>query len=227
MDITSTTPTGPATPGSATTAQAATTQAATTLNSDFETFIKMLTVQMENQDPLNPVDSSDFATQLATFSSVEQQVLTNTLLTGLGAQIGALGVAQLSGWVGMEARAEIPVVFDGDPITLSLRTDTLADSAQLVVRNSQGTEIQRLDVPPQDGEFVWTGVDDLGNPLPAGTYDIDVESLSQGAVIATKPAEVHGLIVEASNDHGTPALVLESGQTVSADQILGLSAPAS
>ena len=47
------------------------------LSSDFETFLKMLTVQMENQDPLNPVDSADFAVQLATFSSVEQQVLTN------------------------------------------------------------------------------------------------------------------------------------------------------
>lgn len=200
-------------------------QAATTLSSDFETFIKMLTVQMENQDPLNPVDSADFATQLATFSSVEQQVLTNDLLTGLGEQIGALSVAQLSGWVGMEARAAIPVEFDGSAVTLTLRTESLADSAQLVVRNSQGTEIQRLDVPPQDGAYLWAGVDDLGNPLPAGTYNITVESLSQGDVIGTHPAEVHGLIVEASNDHGAPSLVLESGQTVSADQILGLSAP--
>ena len=39
-------------------------------SSDYETFLKMLTVQMQNQDPLNPVESSDFAAQLATFSSV-------------------------------------------------------------------------------------------------------------------------------------------------------------
>jgi flagellar basal-body rod modification protein FlgD len=50
------------------------------ISSDFETFLKMLTVQMQNQDPLNPVDSSDYATQLATFSGVEQQVQTNDLL---------------------------------------------------------------------------------------------------------------------------------------------------
>ena len=47
------------------------------LSSDFETFLKMLTVQLENQDPLNPVDSADYAVQLATFSGVEQQVQTN------------------------------------------------------------------------------------------------------------------------------------------------------
>ena len=47
---------------------------------DFETFLKILTAQIQNQDPINPIDSSDYATQLATFSSVEQQVLANSHL---------------------------------------------------------------------------------------------------------------------------------------------------
>lgn len=74
------------------------------INSDFETFLIMLTTQMQNQDPLNPIDSSDFAVQLATFSSVEQQVKTNDLLTSLGQQFELMGLSQLAGWVGMEAR---------------------------------------------------------------------------------------------------------------------------
>ena len=45
------------------------------ISSDFETFLRMLTVQLENQDPLDPTDSADYAMQLATFSGVEQQVL--------------------------------------------------------------------------------------------------------------------------------------------------------
>lgn len=53
------------------------------LTSDFDTFLRMLTVQMQNQDPLDPVDSADYAVQLATFSGVEQQVRTNELLTEL------------------------------------------------------------------------------------------------------------------------------------------------
>ena len=50
------------------------------IGGDFTTFLEMLTVQLKNQDPMNPMESSDFAVQLATFSSVEQQVQTNDLL---------------------------------------------------------------------------------------------------------------------------------------------------
>jgi len=112
------------------------------LSSDFETFIKMLTVQMENQDPLNPMESSDFATQLATFSGVEQQVKTNDLLQGLGSQLGALGVSQLSGWIGMEGRAVAPVEYDGTPVTITISGSALADAHELVVRDTFGNEVQ-------------------------------------------------------------------------------------
>lgn len=222
MDVTSATSTPSATTASAGTASNSDKAA---ISSDFETFIKMLTVQMENQDPLNPVDSADFAVQLATFSTVEQQVKTNSLLASLGEQIGALGVAQLSGWVGMEARALMPVEFSGAPVTLTLRPDTLAESAELVVKNAQGLEVARQTAPTQSGEFEWVGVDDLGNPLPYGSYTITVESFSSGQFLSASQAEVHGIIVEARNDSGEPTLKMEGGQTVGASQILGLSDP--
>ena len=62
------------------------------ISSDFETFLKMLTTQMQNQDPLNPIESSDYAVQLATFSGVEQQVRTNQLLADLANQMGSSGL---------------------------------------------------------------------------------------------------------------------------------------
>ena len=64
----------PAAPVARSTADGAETGGNSALSSDFETFLRMLTTQLQNQDPLNPVDSADFAVQLATFSSVEQQV---------------------------------------------------------------------------------------------------------------------------------------------------------
>ena len=94
------------------------------ISSDFDTFLKMLTAQMQNQDPLNPMDSTDYATQLATFSGVEQQARTNELLTNLGSQMAVLGMSQLAGWVGQEARAEAPVWMDGDPVTMQLTPAT-------------------------------------------------------------------------------------------------------
>lgn len=199
---------------------------ATGLSSDFETFLRMLTAQIENQDPLNPVDSTDFATQLATFSSVEQQVLTNDLLTSLGAQMGALGVSQLSGWVGMNARAIMPVNYQGEAVNIVTDTSQAADAAQLVVRDAQGTEVARYDIDTGRQETAWAGLDNTGTPLPFGTYSLTVESLLAGDVVGTSPALVQGRIVEARNENGAPILVMQGGQEVPSADIVSLLEPA-
>ena len=195
------------------------------LNSDFETFLKMLTTQMQNQDPLDPLDSTEFATQLATFSSVEQQVLTNDLLTALSAQMGALGVSQLAGWVGMEARAIMPVQFGGSPVTITTEGAAYADRSELVVRNAEGREVQRLQIDAARQEQLWAGVGENGAPLPYGSYDLTVESFTGQELVEEVPVSVTGQIVEARNDSGVPILVMEGGQEVESDKILGLRAP--
>ncbi len=202
-------------------------QAGTTLNSDFETFLKMLTAQMKNQDPLNPVDSTEFASQLAAFSTVEQQVMTNDLLTGLGQQLGVLGMGQLQGWVGMTARAEMPVVFDGSPVSLTYSVRPQADLAQMIVRDSSGGIVQQRNVPVAGGDFVWTGRGEDDAPLPPGTYSISVDSFLGQDVLGSAPVQSQARIVEAQLSGGTTVLVMEGGQHVPAANILGLRDPAS
>ena len=119
----------------------------TVISSNFETFLKMLTVQMENQDPLNPTDSSEYAQQLATFSGVEQAVLTNDLLSALMVQMNSTGMAQMADWVGKEARAIAPGNFNGSPITIAPNPAAIADKVELVVSDPQGNEVQRYDIP--------------------------------------------------------------------------------
>ena len=130
---------------------------AAALSSDFETFLLMLTTQMENQDPLNPIESEDFAVQLATFSGVEQQVRTNQLLESLSGGMGMTGLAQLAGWVGMEARVVAPVAFDGSPVELSISPAPGSDSAQLVVLDAFGNEVGRETVPLGHDTIAWAG----------------------------------------------------------------------
>jgi len=195
------------------------------LSSDFDTFLKMLTAQMRNQDPLNPVESADFAVQLATFSSVEQQVQTNDLLSGLGSQMATLGMGQLSGWIGLEAEARAPVRFAGDPVTLGATVDPAADAAQLVVTDSQGDVVQQADIPAQSGPVVWTGRDARGVPLPDGSYGISVHSLAGGETVARHDATLRGRIGEARLEGEDVRLVFESGQSVRPAEIVGLSPP--
>lgn len=198
---------------------------ATKLNSDFETFLKMLTAQMQNQDPLNPVDSTEFASQLAAFSTVEQQVRTNDLLTGLGAQLGVLGMGQLQGWVGMSARVEMPVAFDGAAVPLSLTTRPGTDLARLVVRDAAGGIVQERDVPVSGGEYLWSGRNEEDIELPKGTYTITVDSFQGEDVLGTDPVESQSRVVEARLSGGSTILVMEGGQMVAASDILGLRKP--
>ncbi|WP_299847510.1 flagellar hook capping FlgD N-terminal domain-containing protein [uncultured Roseovarius sp.] len=192
------------------------------ISSDFETFIKMLTTQMQNQDPLNPIESADFAVQLATFSTVEQQVKTNDLLTSLADRVSGLGVAQLSGWVGMTARAEMPVAFNGAPVSLTVKSPPQADRAELVVRNSSGEVVMRQAAPAESGTLDWAGVDETGAPLPIGTYSIALESYEDDELLEANPVEVHDRIVEARNEGGQTILVMSGGQEVPAADVLGI-----
>ena len=214
--------TGPGSFGAAAPGNTANAAGSRALSSDFDTFLKMLTAQMRNQDPLNPVDSADFAVQLATFSSVEQQVQTNDLLSDLGAQMTTLGMGQLSGWIGLEAEAKAPVTFAGDPVSLGARVDPGAESAELVVTDAQGVVVQRAEIPARTGPVVWTGRDSLGVPLPDGTYGISVHSLAGGETVARHDATLRGRIEEARLDGDNVRLVFGSGQSVQATEIVGL-----
>jgi flagellar basal-body rod modification protein FlgD len=185
----------------------------------------MLTAQMQNQDPLNPVDSTEFASQLAAFSTVEQQVRTNDLLTGLGAQLGVLGMGQLQGWVGMSARVEMPVAFDGAAVPLSLTTRPGTDLARLVVRDAAGGIVQERDVPVSGGEYLWSGRNEEDIELPKGTYTITVDSFQGEDVLGTDPVESQSRVVEARLSGGSTILVMEGGQMVAASDILGLRKP--
>ena len=201
------------------------TEAATAISSDFETFLKMLTVQMQNQDPLDPVKSEDFAVQLATFSGVEQQVQTNDLLQALSTQMGVTGMAQVAGWVGMEARAEVAGYFDGNPITVVPTPSITADSAKLAVRDSNGTLVQSIAIPTNSQPMEWSGLDDNGNPLPHGQYTFSVENFTDGALTSTEAIEVYTTIVEALNDGGTSVLITEGGAEIPASAVTGLRDP--
>jgi flagellar basal-body rod modification protein FlgD len=190
--------------------------------SDFNTFLRMLTTQLQNQDPTSPMESAEFAVQLATFSGVEQQMKTNQLLEGLGGQIGVMGMAELAGWVGKQAKAPAPAWFSGAPLSVTTTPDSLADAAVLVVRDAAGKAVRREGIALTPTTFDWAGTSDSGGPLPTGKYSFEVESSAKGAVIKTAPAETYATIIEARGGASGTTLVLEGGIEVPAGQVTAL-----
>lgn len=190
---------------------------------DFETFLTMLTAQLRNQDPLNPMQSTDFAVQLATFASVEQQAMTNSLLTKLTGQ-GASGLASVADWIGKEARTTEPVLFTDRPLTLDIVPDPMADSVRLVAYDGRGREIGREEIGLGAGQVDWFGRDEDGTKLPDGQVWFEIENWRGGVKLGSTPVGAYGRIVEAETGPDGPVLIFEGGGRAAADQISAIRA---
>lgn len=205
----------------ATTATSDAASAASAASANFDMFLKMLTTQLRNQDPLNPMEGSDFAVQLATFSGVEQQAQTNKLLAQMTAQLGE-GLGQVASWIGKEVRTTEPVWFGDAPLTLDIAPDSRADSVVLVARNAAGAEIAREEIGPGEGQIDWFGRDDQGEKLPDGRYSFTIESSRAGEVISEDPVGAYARIVEAEAGAEGAELILEGGGSVLASEVEAL-----
>ena len=217
MDVTSTTQTSTQTP-------VATKPKAT----DYDTFLKMMTTQIKNQDPLNPMSADNFAVQLATFSGVEQQTKTNDLLSQQLSQNALNSMAQMVGWVGKEARIAAPARFDGStPVTLSPNPALAADKAVLVAKDSTGAEVSRTEIPVSSADYQWQGLDSAGNPLPAAVYDLSLESYQGDTLLGSTPVEYYGRITEIRNSTIGVTAMFDGGVEVSTALVTALREPAS
>lgn len=189
---------------------------------DFQMFLKMLTAQIRNQDPLEPMESADYAVQLATFSGVEQQVRTNELLAALAGSQGQGELSQVAAWVGREIRAPVPATFDGAPLDIGFETRPGAEAGLLVVSDAAGREVMRHEVPPGPQSFRWAGTDARGMPLPAGDYGFAIASLSRGEEIGRDVVETYGRVREARLEAGGVMLLLDGGALVPVAQVTAL-----
>lgn len=195
------------------------------ITSDFNTFLRMLTVQMQNQDPLKPIDSADYAVQLATFSGVEQQVRTNQLLADMQGKFQQMGMSEMAGWIGKEARSAAPVIYDGSPVTMSPNPAVGADRAVLVVRDAQGNLVSREEIAVSAEPYQWLGAGADGSPLPSGVYSVELESLNGERVIDSRPVEHYAKVIEARGSPQGTKLVLEGGIEVLATDVTALRIP--
>lgn len=193
-----------------------------TISADFETFLRLLTTQMQHQDPLNPMESTEFASQLAQFSGVEQQVRSNDLLTGLQRGLATLGMGQLGGWIGMEARAEMPVNFDGQEVSLSAAPHALADRVELIVRNERGEIVQELPLVPGQDRVTWTGTGTDGSAVLPGLYSFATRSWSGAEMLEERGAMVYATVAEAALVDGEIWLTMQDGVSIPSGDVMGL-----
>ncbi|MTH32981.1 flagellar basal body rod modification protein [Paracoccus limosus] len=186
---------------------------------DFETFLRMLTTQLQNQDPLKPMESTEFAVQLATFSGVEQQVQTNDLLAQMLATSSGGTLGQLSDWIGREVRTTVPVWFSGDPITLQIEPKKGADAVNLVALDEAGKEVYRESIGTGSGEVDWRGSGADDKPLAKGLYHFRLESLKDGKVISTQDVPAYSRVTGAELTDKGGMLVLAGNNKIAPSEV--------
>ena len=191
-------------------------------SNDFETFLKMLTTQIKHQDPLNPMEGSDFAVQLATFSGVEQQVRTNELLQALVGADGGAGLAAYAGWIGREVRSTAAAWFGDDPVRLEIAADKAADEVVLVTFDANGKMVSREAIGPGSGEVEWFGMDTDGNRLPEGHYSFRIENWQGETKLSESPVESYSRVVGVEAGTNGAELRLAGGNSVAASAVSAL-----
>ena len=160
-------------------------------------FLKLLTMQMQYQDPMNPMSGTEFASQLAQFSSVEQ--LTN-INTELGQSITANSVLTQSinndlaaTFIGKDVRATTnSFQYSGTGAAkLGYNLPSAADTVTVGITDSAGNVVKTIQGAPTgngDQSFAWDGTDNSGNQAGAGTYKFSVQATdSSGASITPSP----------------------------------------
>lgn len=198
---------------------------------DYDDFLTLLTTQLNNQDPLNPQDSTEFVAQIATFTTVEQQINANERLEELIAVTTERNVAQLASWVGMEVSAPgLAYSFDGAALSFDPLVDETAKSALALIKDADENVIAEISYDPKDATaLVWDGAKSDGSEAEAGAYFIDFELTfvdEEGAETKQNYSSADfSRVVEARVIDGAQALILENGYVIQADQVNAVRQP--
>ena len=204
-----------------TAAEAESAVSASAISEDFDTFLQLLTAQVRNQDPLAPLDSTQFVEQLATFSSLEQQVETNKTLENIASMIGDLHSAAAGEWLGQEvAVASQHIAFDGDPVEFEINPANSYDEAILSVTDSNGELIWRETLDPNAQRHTWNGsVIDSAAPAPEGIYSLQIDLFENGQPVSATQAEIVSTVTALGNEDGQLKLGTDNYLTTDLDSV--------
>jgi flagellar basal-body rod modification protein FlgD len=222
MDITPTTAGTGAASAAAKRAGTGPEAATTAVSGDFQTFLTLLTAQMRNQDPLKPMDSTEFVAQLASFSAVEQQMRANDRLDGILEVLSGGSPAGLAEWIGREVRVAAKAEFSGEPVEVAATPAPGADRAVLVVRNDFDQVVARMAVAADATSATWDGRDDLGNLAADGRYGFELESYVGDTLLGKSAGQVFSTVEEVRIVDGAPTLVVADGSQVPLTEIGGV-----
>jgi flagellar basal-body rod modification protein FlgD len=204
----------------ASTAQATAANAGPALAGNFNDFLKLLTTQLQHQDPTSPLDPNQFTQELVQFASVEQQINTNTSLSTM------ISLQQTQ-------QAASALTFLGATVAVSGKTTQLANgtaswgysvtqpaTATINISNASGQVVYTTTQSVQPGAqtFTWNGVDKQGTTWPSGPYTISVSAVGANNQNVPVTTGVQGVVTGVDISQSPPTLTV-GGQSYALNQV--------
>lgn len=209
--------------------QQANTQASTAaLAEDFSQFLQLLTIQLQNQDPLSPMETNEFTNQLVAFTGVEQQINTNQKLDSLvamqlgnvtGSALGYIGndISYISSEFNFDGTSDVPIKYSLNETAVESTLRILDESGSIVYETSAATAVGQ-------NEFIWDGTDGKGNTLEPGTYSVVVDALNANDEGVDSTFVVSGRVTGIETQNGS-VFAIVGERAVSLGNVLSVNLP--
>lgn len=199
---------------------------------DGNAFLTLFLTQLQYQDPTNPMESYEMASQLAQFSSVEKLTNINSSLAELESALSSIGNAQMVGLIGKEVVAQSNALqvtggtASNATYSFELDSGSTAD-VTITISDENGSVVRTKTLSSQAGgdyKVDWDGLDDSGNKVSDGSYTFAVKALDSGGNSVDVTSTVTGTAYSYRLDQSSPYLILDGpdGVKVSTGSIMAI-----
>ena len=177
---------------------------------NFDTFLQLLTTQLKNQNPLDPLDTNQFTQQLVQFSSVEQQLKTNDFLSALVSSNGNSVNTNAVSYIGktVTASGTRSELANGKAVWSFSLPD--AADVSVTIKDADGNTVYTETGQLQSGagQFTWDGKDTQGNTMPEGTYSITMQGTTAEGKSVNISTETTGVVTGVDFTGSEPVLLI-------------------
>jgi flagellar basal-body rod modification protein FlgD len=202
----------------------ASTASRTTLADNFDTFLVLLTAQLQNQDPLAPMDSTQFTQQLVQYSQVEQQIRTNEQLEGLANQYEAMSASLPLSYIGRFAVIDSNTTYmAGEQAAWTYSFEDTPSQVTVNVLDASGRTVYTTTGTAAAGthNFVWDGKNNAGEAQAEGIYRLQI--VAKDAADENVASDVNAIeLVSGVDLTGTPPKIVSRSGNHDLTSILGI-----
>ncbi|ATY32073.1 flagellar hook assembly protein FlgD [Sphingomonas psychrotolerans] len=195
--------------------------ASSKLNADFDMFLKLLTTQMQNQDPLDPMDTAQYTQQLVQYSQVEQSIEQTSTLKSLLAAFGTQNLMQASAMIGAQVETNSPVsgLSAATPAQWTWSAPRNVASMTATIKDEKGKIIDTfpIDATGAAGAFTWDGTTKAGKKVEPGLYKLELAGKDASGTAVTATAHAYGKVSDVELSNGVVQVTINGNKVPTGD----------